>query len=122
MKNIQTYENWFKKNKKPEPREFVESRIDPTQNIFVDDNIVYTDDYTQEDLMLSSYEKEEQENSLFSIYHCPLCKTEGLSITHGQTIHCTTCNMKMTNYGNALTCKIDNKTLNLYNNFKKFNI
>lgn len=134
MKHIKIYENflsWFTKNKKAEPKKEeirIESKIDPSKQIDSDD-CIYTDKYTQEDLSLSHYDSHTDTSTQKHRWgkekdkiHCPLCKLDNITITHGQKLNCPNCKMKMINYGNSLTCKIDNETLKFYTNLHKFNL
>ena len=109
MKNVKTFDLF--KNEK-------QSIIDPSKTIHIsdDEDAKYTKKYTQEKLTKSNYSNGENKVT------CPLCKKCVIEIDHTQTKRCPNCSMEMTNYGNALICKIDNEILNLYKNINKYNI
>jgi uncharacterized CHY-type Zn-finger protein len=120
MKHLKLYEDEWSWT--PEPIKLIKSKIDPTQSIILKD-CKYTNTYIEETLIKHRYAVPDS----YEKYHgnkitCPLCKKEKIIIEHSQKLKCPLCNLQITNFGNALHCKIDKEDLELYNNLNKYNI
>jgi hypothetical protein len=42
---------------------------------------------------------------------CPKCATPHPALTHGETTQCHNCMLRMTKFGNSLTCSLDERYL-----------
>lgn len=78
-------------------------------------DVDYSNNRTKEKLLRSDYVRGNQ-------MECPLCHKILDAIDHGETKICPECGLKMINYGNGLSCEIDNDKLEFYKNVRNYNL